>query len=75
MTHYDTSNITVADLANHLRTEVFSKMGDKVSAYANVLNDTNVIDVYAVFKYGRPVFMTLDQFKFLANAQQFLARH
>ena len=58
MTHYDTSNITVADLANHLRTVVFPKLGEQVVAYANVIEDHDLIDAYAVAVYGKPIFMT-----------------
>ena len=67
MTRYDTSNITVDDLANHLRTVVFPKLGDLAVAYAKVLNNRDLIDAYAVAVYGKPVFMTPEEYERRAN--------
>jgi hypothetical protein len=67
MTRYDTSNITIADLANHLRKVIFPKFGEMAAGYANVLSDENLIDAYSVAVLGKPIFMTPEQYQARAN--------
>jgi hypothetical protein len=54
---------------------LFPKLGEQVVAYANVIEDQDLIEACAVAVYGKPIFMTPEEYKFRANAQQSLARH
>jgi hypothetical protein len=54
---------------------VFPKLVEQVVAYANVIEDHDLIDAYSVAVYGKPIFMTPEEYKLSANAQQSLARH